>query len=101
MLAETYTGEEPDAINWKGKNAQDVFKQDARLILLRSGVHFPKDLPSGEIKIPSNTTVYLAPGAVVRARLIVDRAENVRIIGRGIVAHPLRGVEITYSKMCW
>ena len=98
MLAETYTGEEPDAINWKGKNAQDVFKQDARLIYFGPGVHFPKDLPSGEIKIPSNTTVYLAPGAVVRARLIVDRAENVRIIGRGIVAHPLRGVEITYSK---
>lgn len=61
-------------------------------------MHKPKDLPSEEIKIPSNCTVYLAPGAIVKARLIVDRAENVRIVGRGIIDHPLRGIEITYSK---
>ena len=98
LLTETYTGDEPGTINWTGKNSQDVFLQDARLIYFGPGVHKPKDLPSGEIKIPSHTTVYLAPGAVVRARLIVDRAEDVRIIGRGIIAHPLRGIEITYSK---
>ena len=61
-------------------------------------MHRSKDLPSAEIKIPSNCTVYLAPGAVVKARLIVDHAENVKIIGRGIIDHPLRGVEITFSK---
>ena len=98
MLTETYTGDEPGTINWTAPNAQDIFMQDARLIYFGPGVHKPKDLPSGEIKIPSHTTVYLAPGAVVRARLIVDRAEDVRIIGRGIIAHPLRGIEITYSK---
>ena len=98
MLTETYTGDEPGTINWTAPNAQDIFMQDARLIYFGPGVHKPKDLPSGEIKIPSHTTVYLAPGAVARARLIVDRAEDVRIIGRGIIAHPLRGIEITYSK---
>ena len=48
--------------------------------------------------MPSNCTVYLAPGAVVKARFVVDHAENVRIVGRGIMDHPLRGVEITYSR---
>lgn len=95
---EVYTGTEEHCINWTGKNNHDVFIQDARLIYFGPGIHKPKDLPSGEIKIPSNTTVYLAPGAVVRAKLCVDRAKNVRIIGRGILANPLRGVEITYSK---
>ena len=94
--------EKPDlsenAITWQGENAQDVFVKDARLIYFAPGIHKPKDLPSEEIKIPSNCTVYLAPGAVVKARLIVDHAENVRIIGRGIIDHPLRGIEITFSK---
>lgn len=95
---ETYTGKEKDCINWTGKNNHDVFVQNASLIYFGPGVHKPKDLPSGEIKIPSNTTVYLAPGAIVKAKLCVDRAKNVRIIGRGILDHPLRGVEITFSK---
>ena len=85
-------------LTWQGENSQDVFVKDASFIYFGPGVHKPKDLPSEEIKIPSNCTVYLAPGAVVKARLIVDHAENVRIIGRGILDHPLRGIEITYSK---
>lgn len=98
MLTEHHTADEPKAICWETINSQDVFVQGARLIYFGPGVHRPKDLPSEEIKIPSNCTVYLAPGSVVKARLIVDRAENVRIVGRGILDHPLRGVEITYSK---
>jgi len=97
-LTEHHTPDEPKAIDWVAPNSQDVFVQGARLIYFGPGVHRPKDLPSAEIKIPSNCTVYLAPGAVVKARLIVDRAENVRIVGRGILDHPMRGVEITYSK---
>ena len=88
----------PDAINWRGKQSQDVFVRAPRLIYFPPGVHRPKDLPGGDIKLPSNCTVYLAPGAVVKARLIVDHAENVRITGSGIIDHPLRGVEITFSK---
>ncbi len=85
-------------INWQGEQSQDVFVRNPNLIYFPPGVHKPKDLPGGDIRIPSNCTVYLAPGAVVKARLIVDHAENVRIIGRGIVDHPLRGVEITHSR---
>jgi hypothetical protein len=62
------------------------------------GVHRPQDLPNNQIRIPDNTTVYLAPGAVLKAKLLVDKAENVRIIGRGILAHPIRGIEITDSR---
>ena len=98
MLDEHHTPDEPRAINWTAPNAQDVFVKDANLIYFGPGIHKPKDLPSEEIKIPSNCTVYLAPGAVVKARLIVNHAENVRIIGRGIIDHPLRGIEITFSK---
>lgn len=92
------SSDDPEAINWKTEQNHDVFVQNPHLIYFGPGVHKPHDLPSGEIKIPSHTTVYLAPGAVVRARLIVDHAEDVRILGRGVLLTPLRGVEITYSK---
>ncbi len=62
------------------------------------GVHRPQDLPNIQLRIRSNTTVYLAPGAVVKAKFLVDGAENVRIIGRGILDHPIRGIEITDSR---
>lgn len=97
-LEEQHTPDEPRAINWMAPNAQDVFVRDASLIYFGPGVHRPKDLPGGDIRIPSNCTIYLAPGAIVKARLVVDHAENVRIVGRGILDHPLRGIEITYSK---
>lgn len=62
------------------------------------GVHKPADLPNIQLRVRSNTTVYLAPGAVVKAKFLVDGAENVRIIGRGILDHPIRGIEITDSR---
>lgn len=34
----------------------------------------------------------------MKAKLWVDKAENVRIVGRGILDHPIRGIEITDSK---
>lgn len=98
IMAKEFNGDGDNVINWTGLNAQDVFVKNAPLIYFGPGIHRPKDLPSEEIKIPSNTTVYMAPGAVIKARLIVDHAENVQIIGHGIIDHPLRGVEITFSK---
>ncbi|MGM9734357.1 MAG: glycosyl hydrolase family 28 protein [Prevotella sp.] len=98
QLTEQHSADEKNAIDWRGKNAHDIFVKDASLIYFAPGVHRPKDLPATDIRIPSNCTVYLAPGAVVKARLIVDHAENVRIIGRGIVTGGVRGVEITHSR---
>lgn len=73
-------------------------KEEKGIMYFGPGVHRPKDLPNNQIRIPSNTTVYLAPGAVVKAKLLIDNAENVRIIGRGILDHPIRGIEITDSR---
>ena len=73
-------------------------KEEKGVMYFGPGVHRPKDLPNNQIRIPGNTTVYLAPGAVVKAKLLLDKVENVRIIGRGILDHPVRGIEITDSK---
>lgn len=71
---------------------------DKNVMYFGPGIHKPKDLPGIEIRIPSNTTVYLAPGAVMQAKLVVDHADNVKILGRGILDHPQRGIEVTNSS---
>lgn len=73
-------------------------KGDKNVMYFERGIHRPGDLPGLEIHVPSNTTVYLEPGAIIKAKLTLDRVENVRIIGRGILDHPQRGIEITHSK---
>lgn len=65
------------------------------LIYFEPGYHQPD---SAVLRIPSHTTVYLAPGAVVKAKLLVDKAEDVRILGRGFLDQPQRGIEVTDSK---
>ncbi|OUJ70597.1 hypothetical protein [Hymenobacter crusticola] len=72
--------------------------KDPHVMYFGSGIYTPPDLPGSVIHVPSNTTVYLAGGAVLQAKLVVDHAENVRIIGRGILDQPERGVEVTFSR---
>ena len=45
-----------------------------------------------EMRLPGNTTVYLAPGSYFNTTLAINDAENVSILGRG-VARPSRGYE--------
>ncbi|MEJ6979720.1 glycosyl hydrolase family 28 protein [Pedobacter sp. P351] len=71
---------------------------DPNVIYFGPGLHQPTDLPGDEFNIPSGKTVYIAGGAVVRAKLVCDRIENVKVIGRGILDQPMRGVEIRHSK---
>lgn len=96
---EVYDGREEDTetVCWTS-GSRDIFRKHCKLIYFGPGVHQPKDLPNNEIVIPSNCTVYLAPGAVVKARLRLDHVENVRILGRGILLQPLRGFEVTHSR---
>ena len=95
---ETYDATERDGVMvWDG-GTKDIFRKDCRLIYFGPGVHQPKDLPNNEIALPSNCTVYLAPGAVLKAKLRMEGVENVRILGRGMLLHPLRGLEITRSR---
>ncbi|HEX8461881.1 MAG TPA: glycosyl hydrolase family 28 protein [Segetibacter sp.] len=72
--------------------------KDTNVIYFGPGMHGPKDSPGDEFNIPSGKTVYIAGGAVVRAKLVCDRVNNVRIIGRGILDQPMRGVEIRHSS---
>ena len=68
------------------------------VIYFASGYHKPKDQPGNAFNIPSNSTVYMAPGAVINGKIVCNKVENVRIIGRGIINEPERGFEITHSK---
>lgn len=73
-------------------------RDDPNVIYFDSGYHTPKDLPGNAFNIPSNTTVYLAPGAVVNGKFVCNKVENVRFAGRGIILEPERGFEIIFSK---
>ncbi|MBN1855062.1 MAG: hypothetical protein JW829_20175 [Pirellulales bacterium] len=68
--------------------------EDPNVIYFGPGVHEP----GLTLHIPSNRTVYLAGGAVVKSTLVCERVENVRIIGRGVLYQPKRGVEIKFSQ---
>lgn len=81
-------------------NPVDEFKynpSDTTVIYFGPGVHKPSDQPGDSFNIPSNKTVYLAPGAVLRGKLVCNRVSNVRILGRGILDQTQRGIEITNS----
>ena len=53
-------------------------------IYFAPGLH---QIPGDSLTISSGTTVYLAGGAVVKGRLLVKNAQDVKILGRGII-HP-------------
>lgn len=70
--------------------------KDPNVIWFGPGVHVPPD--SKTFQIASGKTVYIAGGAMLRGPIVVDHAENVRIIGRGIIDQPERGIQVTYSR---
>ncbi|MFI6009537.1 right-handed parallel beta-helix repeat-containing protein [Streptomyces sp. NPDC051243] len=41
--------------------------------------------PDRTLRVPSNTTVYLAPGAVLTSQVVFENVENSRLIGRGVL----------------
>ncbi len=62
------------------------------------GIHQPGDLPGDVFHIPSGKTVFIDGGAILKAKLLIDHANNVKIIGHGIIWQPERGIEIRHSK---
>lgn len=50
-----------------------------------------REMERRTLRVPSGKTVYLAGGAVLRGRILCDRVENVRIVGRGMVEQGKRG----------
>lgn len=71
---------------------------DSNVIYFGPGFHQPSDQPGNAFHVPSGKTVYLHGGAVVKAKFVCDRSENVRIMGRGIVYQPERGVELRNAR---
>ena len=77
------------------KNRPD--SNDANVMYFGPGLHLAPDSVKKEIHIPSNKTVYIAGGAVVKAKFVCDSVKNVRIIGRGIIDRPQEGVAVNFS----
>lgn len=80
-------------------NPIDEYTPDTKnpnLIYFAPGIH---EITNGEYRIPSGKTVYLAGGAVLKGRLLVDSAENVKILGRGMICHTVKhGIKISNSR---
>ncbi|MGO4273130.1 hypothetical protein AB4Z22_25375, partial [Paenibacillus sp. TAF58] len=53
-----------------------------KVIYLAPGMHY---LEETIMRIPSNTTVYIAGGAILVGSLVCDRTENIVIRGRGML----------------
>ena len=70
--------------------------KDKNLIYFGPGIHtFPRDT----LNVPSGKTVYIAGGALVKGCIQVVNAQNVKILGRGIVIPERRaGLRIVNSK---
>ena len=70
--------------------------KDKNLIYLGPGIH---TFPGDTLNVPSGKTVYVAGGALVKGCIQVVNAQNVKILGRGIVIPERRaGLRIVNSK---
>lgn len=73
-----------------------------RVIYFAPGMHY---LEETVLRVPSDTTVYIAGGAVIVGSFVCEQVENVRICGRGIIYlsefsrfSAFRGVRIVFSR---
>lgn len=73
-------------------------KNAPNVMYFESGIHEATDEAEKCFHIPSNTTVYLEAGAVLKGWLNCDSVENVKILGRGILLEPKEGVFISHSR---
>ena len=80
-------------------NPLDTFKVDKKnpdLIYFGPGVH---RLEGGEFRIPSGKTVYVAGGAVMMGRMLIENVHDVKLLGRGIIDLKVKGgIHIANSR---
>ncbi|MGS2764720.1 glycosyl hydrolase family 28 protein [Sinomicrobium sp. M5D2P9] len=72
--------------------------KDPDVVYFGPGVHEAPDKPGDVFQVKSGQTVYIHGGAVIKGKLLCNNVKNVRILGRGIILEPERGVEIRFSE---
>ena len=70
----------------------NVKEEEEHVIYFGRGVH-----EAGTIELHSNETLYIEEGAVVFASVVAKDAENIRILGRGILDNSHNKEEILYE----
>lgn len=71
-------------------------KKDKKLIYFGPGVHI---IPDGKLLVPSGATVYVDGGAVLLGQIKIDKVQNVKVYGSGIVDQSIKmGILISNSK---
>lgn len=78
------------------KNVPD--KDEPHVMYFAAGIHEPTDTKGKCFRIPSNTTVYLEGGAVLKGKLVCDSVENVKILGHGMLLEPQQGISVAFSR---
>lgn len=71
-------------------------KNNPDVIYFGPGIHTFED---NKFEVPSNSTVYVDGGAILRGQLLVHNVKNVKIIGSGMVEHTVKmGIHIAGSE---
>lgn len=71
-------------------------KNNPDVIYFGPGIH---EFEKNRFDIPSNKTVFVHGGAILRGQLSISNAENIKIVGSGMVEHTVKmGVHIANSK---
>jgi hypothetical protein len=71
-------------------------RNDQDVIFFGPGIH---EFENDKFQIPSNKTVYIDGGAILRGQLLIHNAQNVKVMGSGMVEHTVKmGVHISNSK---
>lgn len=80
-------------------NPLDTFKVDKKnpdLIYFGPGIH---RFEGGEFRIPSGKTVYVAGGAVMMGRMLIENVHDVKLLGRGIIDPSVKmGIRIANAR---
>lgn len=80
-------------------NPLDTFKVDKKnpdLIYFGPGIH---RFEGGEFRIPSGKTAYVAGGAVMMGRMLIENVHDVKLLGRGIIDPSVKmGIRIANSR---
>jgi hypothetical protein len=70
--------------------------KDKNLIYFGPGIH---PVEGGRLRVASGKTVYLSGGAILMGQILVENAQNVKILGRGMVDRTVKaGISIANSQ---